>query len=98
MLRDSSLAPKGCASSSRCRLVDQEPWRSPRAGVDFWSLVELQSLGVRCDVPIGVAYLWSRNLIWLASMGKASLSASVSFCSSVGSPVIDACAKAMVRG
>ncbi|RWW49145.1 hypothetical protein BHE74_00044729 [Ensete ventricosum] len=54
---DSSLVPEGCASSSGRRLVDWEPGRSPRAGVDFWSLVELQSLGVRCDVLRGVAYL-----------------------------------------
>ncbi|RRT38187.1 hypothetical protein B296_00044061 [Ensete ventricosum] len=38
---DSSLAAEGCASSSGCQLVDREPGRSSRAGVDFWSLVEL---------------------------------------------------------
>ncbi|RZR80276.1 hypothetical protein BHM03_00006271 [Ensete ventricosum] len=87
-----------CASSSTRRLVNQEPERSPRAGVNFWSLVELQSLGVHCDVPRGVAYLWSGNLVWLASVGKASLFASASFRSSVGSSIVDACTKAAVGG
>ncbi|RWW59641.1 hypothetical protein BHE74_00033415 [Ensete ventricosum] len=57
-LGDSSLAPEGCANSSGRRLVDREPGWSPHAGV-FWFLAKLQSLEVRCDVPRGVAYLWS---------------------------------------
>ncbi|RWW14210.1 hypothetical protein GW17_00022037 [Ensete ventricosum] len=77
---DSSLAAEGCASSSGCQLVDREHRRSSRAGVDFWSLVELQPLRVRCDVPRGVAHLCA------------------SFRSSVGSPIVDAYAKAAVGG
>ncbi|RRT42428.1 hypothetical protein B296_00057136, partial [Ensete ventricosum] len=58
---DFSLVPEGCASSLGRRLVDLEPGRSPCAGVDFWSLVELQPLGVHYNVSRGVAYLWSGN-------------------------------------
>ncbi|RZR78011.1 hypothetical protein BHM03_00003232 [Ensete ventricosum] len=88
--QDSSLVPEGCASSSGRRLVYREPKRSPHAGVDFWSLVELQPPGVCCDVPRGVAYPQSGDLVWLAPVDEASLVASVSFCSSAGSPVVDA--------
>ncbi|RWW21745.1 hypothetical protein GW17_00014087 [Ensete ventricosum] len=95
---DSSLVPEGCANSSGRRLVDREPGRSPHAGVNFWSLVELQPLGVRCNVSMRVVYLWSGNIIWLASVGKVSLFTSASFRSSVGSPVVNACAKATVGG
>ncbi|RWW16865.1 hypothetical protein GW17_00019224 [Ensete ventricosum] len=38
------------------------------------------------------------NLVWLGSVGKASLFASVFFRSLVGSTIIDACAKATVKG
>ncbi|RWW17896.1 hypothetical protein GW17_00018161 [Ensete ventricosum] len=43
-----------------------------------------------------VAYLWLKNLVWLLSIGKASLFASASFCSSTGSSVVDPCVKAVV--
>ncbi|RWV90709.1 hypothetical protein GW17_00047066 [Ensete ventricosum] len=55
-LGDSSLAPEGCAGSSGHRLAGREPRRSPHDRVDLWSLVELQSRGVCCDVTRGVAY------------------------------------------
>ncbi|RWW51754.1 hypothetical protein BHE74_00041876 [Ensete ventricosum] len=61
-LRDSSLAPEGRANSSRCRSVGRELGQSSHAGVDFWSLVELQLSGVCCDVLGGVAYPWSGDL------------------------------------
>ncbi|RWW56325.1 hypothetical protein BHE74_00036965 [Ensete ventricosum] len=54
--KDSLLALEGCVGSSSCHIVDREPRWSPHAGVDFWSFVELQPLGVDYDVPGGVAY------------------------------------------
>ncbi|RRT33874.1 hypothetical protein B296_00037536 [Ensete ventricosum] len=54
--KDSLLALEGCVGSSSCHLVDREPRWSPHAGVDFWSFVELQPLGIDYDVPGGVAY------------------------------------------
>ncbi|RWW38890.1 hypothetical protein BHE74_00055833, partial [Ensete ventricosum] len=44
----------GCSSGRR--LMDWKPRRSPYAGVDLWSLVELQLLVVCCDVWRGIAY------------------------------------------
>ncbi|RZS19938.1 hypothetical protein BHM03_00052401 [Ensete ventricosum] len=43
---DSSLAPEGCVGSLGHRLVDRELGRSSHVGISFWSLVELQPLGV----------------------------------------------------
>ncbi|RZS00326.1 hypothetical protein BHM03_00030037 [Ensete ventricosum] len=77
--RDFLLSPEGCTSSLGRRLVDRESGRSSGVVVNFWSLVELQSLGVYCDIPRGVVYFWSENFDWLASVGKASLFASASF-------------------
>ncbi|RWV89086.1 hypothetical protein GW17_00048786 [Ensete ventricosum] len=57
---DSSLALKRCASSSGCQLVDRKPGQSPHAEANFWSLVELQSLRVRCDAKYFVS-----DLVWL---------------------------------
>ncbi|RRT85947.1 hypothetical protein B296_00002288 [Ensete ventricosum] len=54
----------------RDELVDREPGRSPRAGVDFGSLVELQPLGVRCDISWGVAHLWSGTLFGWPSWAR----------------------------
>ncbi|RRT54879.1 hypothetical protein B296_00026431 [Ensete ventricosum] len=87
---NSSLAPEGCASSSEYRLVDREPRWSPHARVNFWSFVELQSLRVCCDIPERVAYHRSEDVVWLASVGEASLFASALFRSSVGSPIVKA--------
>ncbi|RWV89064.1 hypothetical protein GW17_00048808 [Ensete ventricosum] len=87
---NSSLAPEGCASSSGCRLVDREPRWSPHARVNFWSFVELQSLRVCCDIPERVASPRSEDVVWLASVGEASLFVSALFCSSVGSPIVKA--------
>ncbi|RWV77701.1 hypothetical protein GW17_00061431, partial [Ensete ventricosum] len=53
----SSLAPKGRASSLGRQLADQEPEQSPRVGVNFWSLVDLQPLIICYDVSRGVANL-----------------------------------------
>ncbi|RWW48058.1 hypothetical protein BHE74_00045905 [Ensete ventricosum] len=89
---------KGYASSSERRLVDREPRQLPRARVDFWSLVELQSLGVCCEIPRRVDYLWSRNLAWLASLGKTFVFMNVSFHSAVDFPIINACTKAAIKG
>ncbi|RWW54877.1 hypothetical protein BHE74_00038518 [Ensete ventricosum] len=77
--QDFLLSPEGCTSSLGHRLVDREPERSSGVVVNFWSLVELQPLGVYCDIPRGIVYLWSENFDWLASVGKASLFASASF-------------------
>ncbi|RRT46420.1 hypothetical protein B296_00046420 [Ensete ventricosum] len=52
---DCSLAPEGCVGSLGHRLVDRELGRSSHVGISFWSLVELQPLGVCCDVPGGQA-------------------------------------------
>ncbi|RZS28438.1 hypothetical protein BHM03_00062030 [Ensete ventricosum] len=87
---NSSLAPEGCANSLGCRLVDREPRWSPHARVNFWSFVELQSLRVCCDIPERVAYPRSEDVVWLASVGEASLFASALFRSSVGSPIVKA--------
>ncbi|RRT46418.1 hypothetical protein B296_00046418, partial [Ensete ventricosum] len=57
----------------------------------------LQSLGVCCKVPGGVAYPQSGDLVWLASVGEASFFVSVSF-RSVDSPIVNACTKAVVGG
>ncbi|RRT83651.1 hypothetical protein B296_00004922 [Ensete ventricosum] len=95
---DSSMVPKGCASSLRCWLIDREPRRSPRIGVDIWSLVELQLLEVLCDVSMGVAYLWSGNIVWLAFIHKTFLFVSASFRSSASSLIVDACTKTTVTG
>ncbi|RWW14530.1 hypothetical protein GW17_00021690 [Ensete ventricosum] len=46
----------------------------------------------------GVAYPRSGDLVWPASMGGASLFASASFHSSVGSSVVNPCTKAVVGG
>ncbi|RZS27895.1 hypothetical protein BHM03_00061431, partial [Ensete ventricosum] len=92
----SSLAPKGYASSLGFWLVVREPRQSPSAGVDFLSLVELQLLGVCCDISRGVIYPRSGDLIWLASLGGASLFVSASFHSSADSLVVDTCTKAVV--
>ncbi|RZS19865.1 hypothetical protein BHM03_00052313 [Ensete ventricosum] len=51
----------------------------PHAGVDLWSLIELHSLRVYCDVPKGVAYPRSEDLDWLALTGEASLFMSPNF-------------------
>ncbi|RWW48345.1 hypothetical protein BHE74_00045585, partial [Ensete ventricosum] len=90
-LERSILKAYNCSSGRR--LVDWEPRRSPHAGVDFWSLVELQQPGVCCDVLGGVAYPRSGDLVWLAPVGGASLFASASFCSTAGSPIVDTCTK-----
>ncbi|RWV79818.1 hypothetical protein GW17_00058994 [Ensete ventricosum] len=45
----------------------------PHAKVDFWFLVELQSLEVYCDVLRGVVYLWLRDLVRSATQDGASL-------------------------
>ncbi|RRT39155.1 hypothetical protein B296_00056443 [Ensete ventricosum] len=81
------LTLERCASFSGRRLVGREPKRSTRAGVDFWSLVELQSFEVCYDIPEGVTYPRSRDIIWLASVTELPSFASVSFYSSVGSPL-----------
>ncbi|RZS01854.1 hypothetical protein BHM03_00031801 [Ensete ventricosum] len=86
-----------CIGSFERRLVDRGPKRSSHAGVDFWSLVELQSLGVYCDVPKRVVYSRSEDLVWLASVGEVSLFASVSFRSSASSLVIIAYTKALIE-
>ncbi|RZS16834.1 hypothetical protein BHM03_00048887 [Ensete ventricosum] len=52
---------------------------------------------VCCDVPEGVAYPGSKDLVWLASVGETSLLASSSFRSSTGSSVVNACTKASLR-
>ncbi|RWW57309.1 hypothetical protein BHE74_00035934 [Ensete ventricosum] len=98
MFEISSLAPERCASSSRCWLGGWEPKQSPYARFDFWSLVELQSLEVCCDVLGGVAYPWLWDLIRLATEGRPSLFYSVFFRSSTGSLVVDTCTKAIVGG
>ncbi|RZS19428.1 hypothetical protein BHM03_00051836 [Ensete ventricosum] len=84
---DSSLALEGCVSSLERRLVDRGPEWSPHTGVDFWSLVELQSLGVCYNILERVAYPRSGDLVWLASVGEAFIFVSASFCSSTSSPV-----------
>ncbi|RWW04722.1 hypothetical protein GW17_00032039 [Ensete ventricosum] len=91
---DSSLAPEGCADSFECRLVDRGLGRLTHTRVNFWSLVDLQPLGVCYDVPKRVAYPWSEDLMWLASMGEAFFFASASFRSSVGSSVVNVYTKA----
>ncbi|RZS20994.1 hypothetical protein BHM03_00053579 [Ensete ventricosum] len=45
-----------------------------------------------------VDYAWSGDLVWLASVGGASLFTSTFFHSLVGSSVVDACIKAVVQG
>ncbi|RRT70933.1 hypothetical protein B296_00008923 [Ensete ventricosum] len=72
-LGDSSLVPEGCVGSSGHRLVGREPGRSPQAGADLWSLVELQSLKVYYDALGGVVYPWSGDLIRSAIKSRASL-------------------------
>ncbi|RRT47306.1 hypothetical protein B296_00023329 [Ensete ventricosum] len=62
----SLLAFEGCISSSGCWLVDRELGLSPCARVDLWSLVELQPLGVRCDIPRGLfIFSWEPCLVGL---------------------------------
>ncbi|RWW84113.1 hypothetical protein BHE74_00007292 [Ensete ventricosum] len=95
---DSSLAPEGCADSSRRRLVGRKTRWSTRAGVYFWSSGELQPFEVCCDVLEGVVRPQSEDLTWLTYMSKASLFASASFCSPTDAPVIDAYTKAVVKG
>ncbi|RRT40166.1 hypothetical protein B296_00058692, partial [Ensete ventricosum] len=56
----------------------------------------LQPLEVYCDVPKGVTYPRSRDLIWLASVGETSLFVSAFFCSSISSPIVNARTKASV--
>ncbi|RWW05200.1 hypothetical protein GW17_00031541 [Ensete ventricosum] len=97
-LGDFSLAPKGCASSSGHRLIDREPKRSSNAAVNLWSFVEIQPPRVSCDISRGVAYPRSGDLVWLASIGGASLFASASFHSSCGSLVVGVSTKTVVKG
>ncbi|RWW59587.1 hypothetical protein BHE74_00033472 [Ensete ventricosum] len=87
VLDDFLLAFERCACFLGHRLVGREPKRSSRVGVDFWSLVELQSFEVCCDIPEGVTYPRSRDIVWLASVAELPSFASVSFYSSVGSPL-----------
>ncbi|RWW69005.1 hypothetical protein BHE74_00023426 [Ensete ventricosum] len=77
--RDSSLTPEGCANSSGRRLVGQGTKWSSHANIYFWSLGELQSLGVCCDVLGGVVHSQSKDLTWLTYMSEASLFTSLSF-------------------
>ncbi|RWW52185.1 hypothetical protein BHE74_00041407 [Ensete ventricosum] len=84
-----SLALEKCAGSLGRRLVDRRPEQSPYARVDFWFSVELQPLGVCYDVPERVAYPWSQDLVWLASVSETSLFVSAFFRSSVGSMVVN---------
>ncbi|RWW06962.1 hypothetical protein GW17_00029676 [Ensete ventricosum] len=77
--RDSSLMPEGCANSSGRRLVGQGTKWSSHANIYFWSLGELQSLGVYCDVLGGVVHTQSEDLTWLTYMSEASLFTSLSF-------------------
>ncbi|RWW43901.1 hypothetical protein BHE74_00050388 [Ensete ventricosum] len=94
MPEDFSLVPEGCAGSFECRLVDRGLVRLTHTRVNFWSLVDLQPLGVCYDVPERVAYPWSEDLMWLASVGEAFFFASASFRSSVGSSVVNVYTKA----
>ncbi|RZR86600.1 hypothetical protein BHM03_00013831 [Ensete ventricosum] len=93
-----SLVSKGCAGSSRYRLVGRESRLSPCTKVSLWALVELQSSKVCCDVLGGVAFPRLGDLVRLASVGGASFYMSAFFHSSAGSSVVDACTKAVVGG
>ncbi|RZR94374.1 hypothetical protein BHM03_00023067 [Ensete ventricosum] len=53
---DFLLVSKGCVGSLGYRLVGWEPRRSPRARVDLWSLMKLQSFGICCNVSGEVTY------------------------------------------
>ncbi|RRT46799.1 hypothetical protein B296_00040561 [Ensete ventricosum] len=98
VLRHSSLATEGCASSSGCRLVGWEPGRSSHAKVDFRSLVELQLPGV-CFNVLGELPILGRGASFGRPMRGEFLSFAItSFHSSIGSPIVDTCTKAVVRG
>ncbi|RWW52163.1 hypothetical protein BHE74_00041443, partial [Ensete ventricosum] len=68
-LVDSLLTPEGCVGSLGHRLVDQGFERSPHIGVNFWFLVELQLLGVCCNVLKGVAYPRLKDLYLVGLRG-----------------------------
>ncbi|RWW03678.1 hypothetical protein GW17_00033145 [Ensete ventricosum] len=85
-----------------CKLLGTSVGRSGTQVVASWN--RLLVLGgatvawsfLRCSG--GVAYPRFEDLVWLASAGGAFLFASASFRSSVGSPVVDTCTKAVVEG
>ncbi|RZR78487.1 hypothetical protein BHM03_00003857 [Ensete ventricosum] len=78
-----------------CKLLGTSTGRSSHAKVDFRSLVELQLPGV-CFNVLGELSILSRGASFGRPMRGEFLSFAIaSFHSSIGSPVVDTCTKAV---
>ncbi|RWW22047.1 hypothetical protein GW17_00013773 [Ensete ventricosum] len=81
-----------------CKLLGTSTGRSSHAKVDFRSLVELQLPGV-CFNVLGELPILGRGASFGRPMRGEFLSFEIaSFHSSIGSPVVDTCNKAVVKG